>query len=255
VDSHSRAESDRRIRGHVVMPPFATWSCLYPARCSQSTRWHSISLSCVRVINGWTKPNFFSAVYTTTWSYDPTSSPRRAKLHVKRRLTRTSDQLIIARPRVVGPYCSIRFERRDLGPYIAQAGSDCPRLPFTTSSFSQLNTSNPTSPLGSQGMATGSALSKTTSLNQDLSGSDSDSSTSYATTSGGCEDKIQAREFCEQFVGPMPIDTFFSEFVPKATTERPVNKITFPHSFVLRNEDAFVRFFAITGVSTLTRTC
>ncbi|KAH9961812.1 hypothetical protein BC827DRAFT_1267471 [Russula dissimulans] len=89
-------------------------------------------------------------------------------------------------------------------------------------------------------MATGSALSKTTSLNQDLSGSDSDSSTSYATTSGGCEDKIQAREFCEQFVGPMPIDTFFSEFVPKATTERPVNKITFPHSFVLRNEDAFI---------------
>ena len=52
----------------------------------------------------------------------------------------------------------------------------------------------------------------------DLSGSDSGSSAFQTTASGGY-DKIQAREFCEHFVGPMPMDVFLLELVPKAATE------------------------------------
>ncbi|KAH9954087.1 hypothetical protein BC827DRAFT_1244831 [Russula dissimulans] len=48
------------------------------------------------------------------------------------------------------------------------------------------------------------------------------------------------REACENFVGPMPIALFLSEFIPRASTERPANEIPFPHSSVSQNEDAFI---------------
>jgi hypothetical protein len=49
-----------------------------------------------------------------------------------------------------------------------------------------------------------------------------------------------ARDAADKFVGPMPMDQFLSEFVPKAPAERPANEITFSDSSVSEKEDAFV---------------
>ncbi|KAH9992538.1 hypothetical protein BJV74DRAFT_834726 [Russula compacta] len=45
---------------------------------------------------------------------------------------------------------------------------------------------------------------------------------------------------CENFVGPMPVVEFLSEFIPEATQTRPENKIKLDHLTVSQNEDAFV---------------
>ena len=45
---------------------------------------------------------------------------------------------------------------------------------------------------------------------------------------------------CEKFVGPMPVDEFLKDFVPKAPKNRPANKITFSHSSISGNDNEFV---------------
>jgi len=49
-----------------------------------------------------------------------------------------------------------------------------------------------------------------------------------------------ARDACEKFVGPMPVDEFLLEFVPKATQVRPADQIMFSHHSVSQNEEDFV---------------
>jgi hypothetical protein len=108
---------------------------------------------------------------------------------------------------------------------------------------------NPRTPPHSQSVSTGSVLSKATPLKRDISGSEAHSSTPQQKPSERYPE--MTREACENFVGPMPIALFLSEFIPRASTERPANEIPFPHSSVSQNEDAFVRSFVITGVPTL----
>ncbi|KAH9960891.1 hypothetical protein BC827DRAFT_1376549 [Russula dissimulans] len=57
-----------------------------------------------------------------------------------------------------------------------------------------------------------------------------------------------ARDACEKFVGPMPVDEFLLEFVPEATEPRPVDKIMFPASSVSQNEDNFIRAIEASGL-------
>jgi len=113
-----------------------------------------------------------------------------------------------------------------------------------------LNMPNPRTPPYSQSASTGSVLSKTTPLKRDISGSEAHSSTPQQKASERYPD--MTLEACEKFVGPMPISLFLSTFVPPASGKRPVNEITFSHSSVSQNEDAFVRSFATIVVSTLT---
>ena len=57
---------------------------------------------------------------------------------------------------------------------------------------------------------------------------------------------------CENFVEPMPIIEFLSEFIPEATQTQPENKITLDHLSVSQNEDASVGHSGSNGVSMLT---
>ncbi|KAH9953895.1 hypothetical protein BC827DRAFT_1379725 [Russula dissimulans] len=57
-----------------------------------------------------------------------------------------------------------------------------------------------------------------------------------------------ARDACEKFVGPMPVDEFLSEFVPEATEVRPEDKFMFPASSVSQNEDDFIRAIEASGL-------
>ena len=109
---------------------------------------------------------------------------------------------------------------------------------------------NPRTPPRSQSVSTGSVLPKTTPLKRDISGSQAHSSTPQQKASDRYPE--MTREASEKFVGPMPITLFLSEFIPRASTERPANEIAFSHSSVSQNEDAFVRSFAITRVYILT---
>ena len=98
---------------------------------------------------------------------------------------------------------------------------------------------NPSTPPKSQDASTGSILSETTPLKRDLPGSQTHTSTPQPKAS--LRYKEMTREACEKFVGPMPVDMFLSEFVPRATMQRPTDSIPFSISSVSQNEDAFVR--------------
>jgi hypothetical protein len=51
---------------------------------------------------------------------------------------------------------------------------------------------------------------------------------------------------CEKFVGPMPVNEFFEEFVPEAPTPRPKHDFSFSKSTVSQNEVEFVSPFTLT---------
>jgi hypothetical protein len=95
-----------------------------------------------------------------------------------------------------------------------------------------------TTPPNSKGTPTGSLGSKTTPLKRDLSGSQTHTSTPEGRASTRYKD--MARDACEKFVGPMPVDEFLLEFVPEATEVRPADEIMFPAHSVSQNEDDFV---------------
>ncbi|KAI9508742.1 hypothetical protein F5148DRAFT_1148826 [Russula earlei] len=48
-----------------------------------------------------------------------------------------------------------------------------------------------------------------------------------------------AGDACEKFVGPMPICEFLSEFIPKASQDRPAINFNFEHNSVSQNEGHF----------------
>jgi len=132
-----------------------------------------------------------------------------------------------------------------------------PQIEPTVSDFSTLHhpvpnflMPKPRTPPHSQIVSTGSVLSKTTPLKRDISGTAAHSSTPHQKASDRYPE--MTREASEKFVGPMPIALFLSEFIPRASTERPTNEIALPHSSVSQNEDAFVRSFAVTCVFSLT---
>ncbi|KAI0297805.1 hypothetical protein B0F90DRAFT_1819123 [Multifurca ochricompacta] len=52
----------------------------------------------------------------------------------------------------------------------------------------------------------------------------------------------------EKFVGPMPIDKFLSEFVPKAHKPRPTNTISFTQSTVSQHENEFIQAIDASGL-------
>ncbi|KAI0256251.1 hypothetical protein BJV78DRAFT_449298 [Lactifluus subvellereus] len=52
--------------------------------------------------------------------------------------------------------------------------------------------------------------------------------------------KEVAVEESKRFVGPMPVNLFLSDFVPKAPKRRPTNEFVFAHSSVSQNEDEFI---------------
>ncbi|KAI0254074.1 hypothetical protein BJV78DRAFT_1359772 [Lactifluus subvellereus] len=52
----------------------------------------------------------------------------------------------------------------------------------------------------------------------------------------------------ERFVGPMPMDLFLSDFVPKAPKKRPKKKFVFAHSSVSQNEDQFIQAIETSGL-------
>jgi hypothetical protein len=99
---------------------------------------------------------------------------------------------------------------------------------------------NPGTPPSSKGTRSGSTLSKTTPLKRDLSGSQAHSSTSQQKASA--QYKEMTVDTCEKFVGPMPVDVFLSDFVPRAPEKRPTNEFVFAHSSVSQKEDEFVSF-------------
>src|SRR6266581_4522548 len=104
-------------------------------------------------------------------------------------------------------------------------------------------------PPNSQGVSTGSVLSKTTPLKRDIHGSQAHSSCPYP---GALARYLEmTRDACEKFVGPMPVDKFLSDFIPEAEKERPTNELMFSHSSVSQHEDAFVSLSTFKDVSAL----
>ncbi|KAH9017104.1 hypothetical protein EDB83DRAFT_2271270, partial [Lactarius deliciosus] len=57
-----------------------------------------------------------------------------------------------------------------------------------------------------------------------------------------------AFDACEKFVGPMPVESFLSEFVPKAPNTRPTTAITFVHKTVSQNENEFIQLIEDAGI-------
>ncbi|KAI9509887.1 hypothetical protein F5148DRAFT_1147929 [Russula earlei] len=53
--------------------------------------------------------------------------------------------------------------------------------------------------------------------------------------------KDMAGDACEKFVGPMPICEFLSEFIPKASQDRPAINFNFEHNSVSQNEGHFIK--------------
>ncbi|KAI0245238.1 hypothetical protein BJV78DRAFT_540079 [Lactifluus subvellereus] len=51
----------------------------------------------------------------------------------------------------------------------------------------------------------------------------------------------------ERFVGPMPMDLFLSDFIPKAPKERPKTEFVFAHPSVSQNEDEFIQAIETSG--------
>jgi len=123
-------------------------------------------------------------------------------------------------------------------------------LPFDFSVFPlshiMPNPSTP-SPPHSKGTPICSILSETTPLKRDLSGSQSHPKPPEPKDSNSYRD--MARDECEIFVGPMPVDEFLLEFVPKAPEVRPANQIMFSPCTVLQNEKDFVSHPALKVVS------
>jgi hypothetical protein len=78
-------------------------------------------------------------------------------------------------------------------------------------------------------------------LKRDLSGSQAHSSVSQEQQQkASAQYKEMTVDTCEKFVGPMPVDVFLSDFVPKAPEKRPTNDFGFSHSSVSQKEDEFV---------------
>jgi len=109
--------------------------------------------------------------------------------------------------------------------------------------------SKQSTPPNSQNVSTGSVLSKTTPLKRDIHGTQAHSSWPYQGASARYLE--MTRDACEKFVGPMPVDKFLSDFIPKAREERPTNKIAFSHPSVSEHEDEFVRLSIPKCISTL----
>ena len=97
---------------------------------------------------------------------------------------------------------------------------------------------SPSTPPHSENASNRSVLSKTTPLKLDLHRSQKYSSSPQQKAS--LRYKEMTRDACEKFVGPMPVDAFLEDFVPKASRDRPTNEITFSHSSVSQNENEFV---------------
>ncbi|KAH8984957.1 hypothetical protein EDB92DRAFT_1459802 [Lactarius akahatsu] len=57
-----------------------------------------------------------------------------------------------------------------------------------------------------------------------------------------------AFDACEKFVGPMPVESFLSEFVPEASKIRPAAAITFAHKTVSQNENEFIQLIEDAGI-------
>ncbi|KAH8998184.1 hypothetical protein EDB92DRAFT_1337114 [Lactarius akahatsu] len=57
-----------------------------------------------------------------------------------------------------------------------------------------------------------------------------------------------AFDACEKFVGPMPVESFLSEFVPDAPKIRPAAAITFAHKTVSQNENEFIQVIEDAGL-------
>jgi hypothetical protein len=99
-------------------------------------------------------------------------------------------------------------------------------------------------PPNSRNVASGTVLSDTTPLKRDAPG----------TVTHSCAPKKSAAkryadmtfDTCEKFVGPMPVNEFFEEFVPEALTPRPKHDFSFSKSTVSQNEDEFVSSFTLT---------
>ena len=110
---------------------------------------------------------------------------------------------------------------------------------------------NPSTPPHSKGTPSGSVLSETTPLKRDLSGSQIHSTPPQTKASARYRD--MARDACEKFVGPMPVDKFLFAFVPKTTDEvRPADEIPFSPDSVSQNEEVFVSYHTPKVVSIFT---
>ncbi|KAH9174768.1 hypothetical protein EDB89DRAFT_2241537 [Lactarius sanguifluus] len=62
------------------------------------------------------------------------------------------------------------------------------------------------------------------------------------------------REICEKFVGPMPVESFLTEFVPEAPNTRPTTAIAFAHKTVSQNENEFASIATLPSIPVLTGT-
>src|SRR5882672_6022605 len=109
---------------------------------------------------------------------------------------------------------------------------------------------NPSTPPHSKGTPSGSILSEATPLKRDLSGSQIHSTPPQTKASARYRD--MARDACEKFVGPMPVDKFLLKFVTKATKDRPADKIPFFPDSVSQNEEDFVSYHTPKVVSMFT---
>jgi hypothetical protein len=93
-------------------------------------------------------------------------------------------------------------------------------------------------------------LSKTTPLKRYLSETQAHNSTPQPKVST-CYEEITI-DASEKFVGPMAVELFLSDFVPKAPKERPTNKSVFAHSSILQKENEFASFSTLKHDSILT---
>ena len=96
-----------------------------------------------------------------------------------------------------------------------------------------------TTPPSSNRLPVGSILSETTPLKKESNNPGLYSSTPRYSKAGSRYKKM-AIDACENFVGPLTVETFLSEFVPSNTKEpRPIVEIPFDYETVSQYETEF----------------
>ncbi|KAH9174761.1 hypothetical protein EDB89DRAFT_469592 [Lactarius sanguifluus] len=105
----------------------------------------------------------------------------------------------------------------------------------------------PTTPPNSNHPPAESTQSDTTPLRKEVSNAGPHSSTP-AKSRASSRYKNMAFDACEKFVGPMPVESFLSEFVPEAPNTRPTAAITFAHKTVSQNENEFIQLIEDAGL-------
>ena len=110
---------------------------------------------------------------------------------------------------------------------------------------------DPSTPLNSQGIDSGTILSDTTPLKRDIPGSEARTSTPPR----GASERYADMTFdnCDRFVGPMPVQDFLDDFLPspEAPASRPRGDLTFSKPSVSQNEVEFASPFTLINVHTI----